>query len=231
MLHDQKPELEKVLIERLNAYHVDGIILSSVSRDEEYIQYIREMGTPVVTIDNRLSEEIPFVGINNQEALYQLTRKAIRKGYQRIVFVCPPLGNTDVNRYAHEQRYEGFCKALSENPEIEKAVVSDVDYFSRCKELLLEQKKTAYLCSGDIFALDLMKYFGRQGKKASKDYGIAGFDSIDILDYVSPQLDTVDNNSELVAKRAVEILMALINKETVEKEIILDAAYRKGETL
>lgn len=231
MLHDQNPKLEKSLMERLIAYHVDGIILSSVNQDEEYVQYIRELETPVVTIDNMLGKDIPFVGINNQEALYLLAQKAVRKGYRRVVFVCPPLEDTNVNRYAHEQRYEGFCKALSENPSVEKIVVSDAEYFSKCQELLLENRETVFLCSGDIFALDLMKYFNKRGKKAGKDYGIAGFDSVDILDYVTPQMDTVDNNDELVAKKAVEMLMALINKEPVEKEIILEAKYINGATL
>ena len=80
MLHDQNPKLEKSLMERLIAYHVDGIILSSVNQDEEYVQYIRELETPVVTIDNMLGKDIPFVGINNQEALYLLAQKAVRKG-------------------------------------------------------------------------------------------------------------------------------------------------------
>lgn len=231
MLHDQNPKLEKSLIERLIAYHVDGIILSSVNSDEEYVQYIRELETPVVTIDNMLGKDIPFVGINNQEALYLLAQKAVRKGYRRVVFVCPPLNDKNLNRYTHEQRYEGFCKALSENPSVEKVVVSDTDYFSKCLELLLENRKTAFLCSGDIFALDLVKYFNKQGKKAGKDYGIAGFDRVNILDYVTPQMDTVDNNDKLVAKKSVEMLMALINKEQVEKEIILEAKYINGATL
>lgn len=231
MLHDQNPALEKTLMERLVAYHVDGIILSSVNQDEDYVQYVKSLETPVVTIDNRLDKDIPFVGIDNQEALFFLTQKAVRKGYRRVVFVCPPLKDVNVNRYTHEQRYEGFCKAFSENPAVEKFVVSDEDYFSVCQKLLLENRGTAFLCSGDIFALNLMKHFKKQGKKAGKDYGIAGFDNVDILNYVTPQMDTINNNDELVAKKAVEMLMSLINKESVEKKIILDAEYINGETL
>ena len=93
-------------------------------------------------------------------------------------------------------------------------------------------KKSAFFCSGDIFALDIMKYMSQKGKKAGEDYGIMGFDGIDILDYVTPRLNTIYNPVELVAKEAVKLLFQLMNgKADGDETIILDCELMDGETL
>ena len=68
--------------------------------------------------------------------------------------------------------------------------------------------------------------------KAGVDYGIIGFDGIDILDYVTPRLCTIYNPVEPVAKEAVKLLFKLMNGETSKDEtVILDCEMMEGETL
>ena len=231
MLHGQDPVLERSQVQRLLDYHVDGIILSSVNQGEEYADILRQAPVPIVTLDNKIAADIPFVGVDNRSAVCMLTEKAIRKGYQRVVFLCPPLAQNGLNLYVHQERCAGFLQAAEAAGFRDAEVISEENYFAKCSSRLLPDRGTAYICSGDIFALDLMKYFRKQGKKAGNDYGLAGFDGTDILDYVVPKIDTVDNREKLIAENAVNILLALIDKQEVSTEIVLETEYINGDTL
>lgn len=235
-LHEQNKEMEKEQLERLVDYHVDGIILSSVNYGEEYSKFLQSLDTPIVTIGNKIADGIPFVSIHEKEAAKKATEAILRKGYGKIVFVCPPLERTDENTYVHRQRLEGFTEAVEswKKEDVEAIVIRKTSgYMERAyKEHLNSRKRTAFFCSGDIFALDIMKYMSQKGKKAGKDYGIMGFDGIDILDYVTPRLNTIYNPVELVAKEAVKLLFQLMNGKTDGNEtVILDCELMDGETL
>ena len=53
----------------------------------------------------------------------------------------------------------------------------------------------------------------KSGKRAGRDYGIIGFDNIDILDYVTPRLTTISNSVAEVAETAVALLFELIMRK------------------
>lgn len=248
-LHEQNKEMEKEQLERLVDYHVDGIILSSVNRGDAYRDFLSSLDTPIVTIDNKIADGIPFVSIQGKKAAKEATEEILQRGYGKIVFVCPPLERIEENTYVHQQRLEGFEAAMSAWREEKKAggaarairkmdvesIVIDRNerYVERAyEELLNTDKKTAFFCSGDIFALDIMKYMHNKGKRAGKDYGIMGFDGIDMLDYVTPRLNTIYNPVEQVAKEAVKLLFKLMNGEADGNEsVILDCEMMAGETL
>ena len=238
-LHEQNKEMEREQLERLVDYHVDGIILSSVNQGSEYRDFLNRLDTPIVTIGNKIAEDLPFVSIEEKKAAREATEEILRKGYEKIVFVCPPLERSEENTYVHRQRLDGFEEAVyswngGRKPEAESVVIDRNEaYAARAyEELRNTNKRTAFFCSGDIFALDIMKYMSGEGIKAGKDYGIMGFDGIDMLDYVSPRLNTIYNPVEQVAKEAVKLLFKLMNGEADGTEsIILDCKMIAGETL
>ena len=238
-LHEENKEMEKEQLERLVDYHVDGIILSSVNQGNEYRDFLRSLDTPIVTIGNRIADGIPFVSIEEKKAAKEATETILQKGYEKIVFVCPAVEQTEDNTYVHRQRLEGFTEAVeqwnkTQEQRVEGLVIGVRDGFAKrtYEELQSSGKRTAFFCSGDVFALDIMKYMTGKGKKAGADYGIVGFDGIDILDYVTPRLCTIYNPVEPVAKEAVKLLFKLMKGEASQDEtIILDCQMMEGETL
>lgn len=237
-LHEENREMEREQLERLVDYHVDGIILSSVNQGKEYRDFLKSLDTPIVTIGNKIADGIPFVSIEEKKAAAEATQMILEKGYEKIVFVCPPVERTEGNTYVHRQRLEGFTEAVARWKKTQAAVESLVidvrdGYVRRTyEELKNAGKRMAFFCSGDIFALDIMKYMAEKGKKAGEDYGIVGFDGIDILDYVTPRLCTIYNPVEPVAKEAVKLLFKLMNGEAAGDEtVILDCEMMAGDTL
>ena len=82
-----------------------------------------------------------------------------------------------------------------------------------------------------------MKDQKRAKRKAPVDYGITGFDNIDTLAYVTPQLSTISNVVDDVARGAVEMLFSMIGagmeteRMTGTGQRILSHRYLEGETL
>lgn len=233
-LHEKNKEIEKEQLRRLADYRMDGIILSSINQGEEYKAFLEELEVPIVTIDNKIADGIPFVGIDEKAAAKEATISIMKKGYEKIVFVCPPLADQqEENVYVHEQRVEGFREAMASEPQKESALVGSADFLRECLEQLEGSKhKTAFFCSGDMFALDLMKFLRKKGMEAQKDYGIMGFDNIDTLEYVSPRLSTIYNGVEEVANTAVNMLFDLLDETGRMQECcILDYEFVEGKTL
>ena len=90
-LHGGDARTEREQLTRLADYRVDGIILSSVNEG-------RRTGHSWSPCTARLSlwitgllDGIPFVGIDQRAAVREAVQRAAEKGYECIVFVCPPL--------------------------------------------------------------------------------------------------------------------------------------------
>ena len=120
------------------------------------------------------------------------------------------------------------------HPEIEHQIIDGDEYVQRLAPILktLGTTRTAILCSGDIYALNIMRYFKAHKIKTPRDVGIMGFDDISILEYIVPRLTTVSTNVETVAVVAVNELIAQIEDEkAVAKKIVLPHRILDMETL
>ena len=64
-----------------------------------------------------------------------------------------------------------------------------------------------------------------------KDFGIMGFDCIDILQKWSPVLTTVDNHVEQIGRQSAELLLELISEKSSRKSIKIPHNMVSGETI
>lgn len=235
-LHDNDKEMEKNQLTRLVDYHVDGIIVSSVNEGEDYRKFLESLDVPIVAVDNKIADGIPFVGINQRQAMRQAAEKVLEKGYTKLVYVCPPIDDqSERNIYVHRERLAGFRETVDKMPGVETDYLLDWDYLGKVKGALDAPGKTAYICAADEFALEIMKILKKEGLKAGTDYGITGFDNIDVLDYVVPRLTTISNSVEEVAGAAVDLLFELINDKTADRDakpaLFIQHRFIEGETI
>lgn len=232
-LHEKNKEMEREQLERLADYHVDGIILSSVNKGEEYKKFLEELDTPVVSIGNRIAEGIPFVGIREKEAAQAAVERILQAGYQKVVFVCPPLEDSEKeNIYVHEERCRGFMEEVRKAGVSYALVGQTEDYLELAySEWENTEQRTAFFCTADMYALQFLKYMEKKGLAAPKDYGLVGFDSTDILAYVAPRITTIYNSVEEVAEEAVALLYDLMQGAKTRTDRVLGYRVEEGETL
>lgn len=235
-LHGNDKETEKSQLTRLVDYRVDGIIVSSVNEGEDYRKFLESLNVPIVSVDNKIADGIPFVGIDQRRAMRHAAEKVMEKGYTKLVYICPPIDDqSGRNIYVHRERLAGFQEAVGKVPDVETVYLLDWNYLEKVREALTASGKTAFICAADEFALDVMKYLKKERKKAGIDYGIVGFDNIDVLDYVVPRLTTISNSVEEVAGAAVGLLFEMINDKTAGQErkepLFIQHHFVEGETI
>lgn len=238
-LHENDKETEKNQLTRLADYHVDGIIVSSVNHGEEYKRFLDSLDIPVVSVDNKIADGIPFVGIDQKQAMMDAAGKVVDRNYDKIIFVCPPIHDGgERNIYVHKERLEGFREMMAQHGHIETGYLMDWNYLEQLDELIDPVKKTAFVCTADEFALNIMKQLKKKDLRAGTHYGVIGFDNIDILDYVTPRLTTISNSVEDIAITAVNLLFDLIENKRESmmpeaEEIYKMLPYRfiEGETV
>ena len=150
----------------------------------------------------------------------------------------PPLDTKNrQNLYVHKERLLGYEEEMKRYPALRPECILSWEYLQKVDAILKEGKRTAFVCTADEYALEIMKDQKRAKRKAPVDYGITGFDNIDTLAYVTPQLSTISNVVDEVAKSAVEMLFAMIDADpeveqmTGDSQRILPHRYMEGETL
>lgn len=234
-LHNNDPEKEIEKLRRMASYKMDGIILSSINEGPDYVKFLEELDIPIVSVDNRIGDNIPFVDISQRKAMQGATEVVIERGYRHLVFVCPPIeGNPDENIYVHKKRLEGFDQVVEKNRKNLKVEhLLDWDYLKHIADMEVTSD-TAFVCTADEIALDIMMLLKGRGLVAGRDYGLHGFDAIDTLKYISPRLNSVNNNVELVAHEAMKLLLSMIDdRDSVSRDcrIIVPFSLVDGETI
>lgn len=215
VLTNKQPETELSCLHHLVNRKVDGIILFSVNQGQDFQDYLTSLALPIVTICNRIAGDWPFIGIDDREAMKEATRYVLSKGYQQIVFVCPPLAYRGIrNIHTMEERLIGCMEALEPfKSTIDLTIVQDRDYIHSIASLPLARGKTAVMCTCDIHALEVLHYLQEiRGLNVPEDVGVMGFDDIDVLKYVKPKLSTVEYNVEEMGKLAVDCLLRHMNE-------------------
>jgi LacI family transcriptional regulator len=234
---DKDPIKERLCIEHLVSRKVDGIILMTVQKGRPFEQYLKSINIPLVTIINKISNNWTFVGIDDLLATRDAVEFLAGRGYKNIVYISPPLKNIGTqNLYALEQRLAGYREGLRYTGLNIKPAVLRTDDFKIIYQTLkdsLQREKTALLLSADIYALEALNFLKTKGISVPEDVGIMGFDNIDVLKYVTPQLSTVAYHIEEIGRAAVNYLIKQIKKTsfTRQPDIIVSHTVIEGKSV
>jgi DNA-binding LacI/PurR family transcriptional regulator len=229
-------DAEKHILRNLASRRVDGLILLPVIQGSEYVKYLKDLEIPLLTVGNHLPG-IPGISINDIKAAYESAEYIAAAGYQRIVFICPPLrkkgdAGGKMNIKTQDLRNQGFTRYMKGHPGLQYETLTQKDYTGTALDMVRNRKvKTAFLCSSDVYALELMKFFRLNGIEAPRDAGIMGFDNLDILAYISPHLTTISTSLEILGKESVNMLVKMIKGETIPQKIYIPHEICPGETL
>lgn len=231
-LHEDNKETEKQLIRALVGHRVDGLMISPANKGREFIEFLSQLPIPVVMLGNKVGHLISSVGIDEFRAAKEATEYILSKGYQNIAFVVPPLSDKEgLENGGHEQRLEGFEEAIKGH-KIETKIIYGKDYTEQVNQYMEKSvQKPAFLCSGDMFAGNVMDKLSKNGYRVITDYGVMGFDCIDMFRQWSPRLTTIDNHIGAIGYEAADLLFKMISKKCDTKELEIPFNIVEGDTL
>ena len=214
--HEQDDIMQQAL-----GWNIDGMIAMAL-KEKEIAELSERLGKPLVTIDQYLPPELGVrsITMDDRGGAYQMSQYLIGKGHKKFLFL------SDCDLGVDHYRWLGVRQAMEEagiediasrhivipwNPEQRETAYEEMLPFFK--------KQTALFFSSDYYALEASNFLQNRGIKVPEEISIAGFDDVTYATLARPKLTTVHQMVDGKARRAVEVLMHLIQDEPVQKDI------------
>lgn len=210
-------EREKAAINTLRSKRVDGLLISSSQRVEDYSFYkeIIGSGTPVVFFD-RCIENIgaSCVSVNDKSSSRQIVQHLIDHGYKKIAYLSGPQ-KVSIGK----ERLDGYLDALRsgnlpvENKWIIQGGFREEEGYKAMKKLLElpeDQWPRAVATVNDPSAFGAIGAIEEQGLSIPEDIAIVGFTDDVRAPLLKSPLTTVHQPAYEVGKKGAEKLIRTI---------------------
>jgi LacI family transcriptional regulator len=198
---------------------IDGLIV--MMPDQSAPRLLRECaaGTPTVVLN--AGAEVPgchAISIDNHDGAYRVVRHLVSVGRRRIATITGPRGNTDARL-----RLEGYLAALRDaglnaDPKylLQGEFTEPSGYEAGLRLLQLDPRPDAVFVGNDRMAVGVMGAFHDSGVDVPGEIAIAGFDDIEMSQYLSPALTTVHADAQRLGALAVSRLLELQRTSKVD---------------
>lgn len=220
---DEEFEFLKVFQEK----RVDGILYFASTFTKEHKEVLENYPIPIVIIGQEYIElDIPYVVYDDFEGAKAATHYILDNGHKHIGYI----GGPSIDKAVGTKRREGYEEALHEagitmikEHEVEGDFTIESGY--QCAKQLLEHQVhplSAIVSSTDFMAIGAIRYLNEQGIKVPEDISVIGFDNINVAGFYNPPLTTINTDKEEVGRKASNLLLDILKKQTVkEKQIIV----------
>lgn len=163
------------------------------------------------------------IGCDNVIGAFDATAHLIGLGRKNIAF----FGGTSDNCPELKQRYEGYCKALTNaGIQIDPDLQFDTDFqetsgaASTTKLLATKKPFDAIFAASDLLAIGAIKRLRTAGVRVPIDVSVVGFDDIPAASYFNPSLTTVQQNTIAASEQLVKQVIRMIDgKKPVSQQI------------
>ena len=211
--------------------NVDGLVIWSGALchqvDVPVISHFcrRYLPLPMVTVGHPLVEGIPGVVLDNYQGMRDVVTHMVEShNLARIAFVRGPHLQPEA-----EQRYQAYLDVLAAHHiPVDPALIVEGNFKesggTEAIRVLLDERRVqfdALVAASDNMALGAMRALQRRGVRVPADVAVAGFNDEVPGRFVTPPLTTTPFRSHEMARRATEMLLALLRGETVPERVLL----------
>ena len=235
---EDHPEQEKRYLDMLFANQVDGIISGAHS---DALVNVPHAQAPLVTVDRLETGFYPNIRSDNYGGARAATEHLIATGAQTIVHVTSTLGE-------HNERQRGYREAMLEaglTPEFaELGFHPSLDYKRETLYRYLDERTDsinpveAIFASNDNYAALALGWARTHNIRVPEDFQVIGYDGTQSVRLLLPELATVIQPIEEIARRAVQRLLELIERQDApvtsgmpNSAVPGDSAYLPGDIL
>ena len=214
-------EREMEIIDKLNRNEVDGVIfVTHYNHNQEELK-----NKNIVTIDRHLAEDIPFVSSNNYDSSKEAIEYLIEKGCKNIAYLgSKPFVDSEV--LLREKAYLDVIKKHGMEPKIHSVVINHGEEQEKVDEFIETYPEVdGIFVSGASMSYALYRTLTKKGKKIPEDVQIISYDGFfgDFKD--SNVITCVEQPVEEMARKCIEILLDLFNKNKPKTQNILNSKF------
>ncbi|MFA9398252.1 MAG: LacI family DNA-binding transcriptional regulator [Clostridiaceae bacterium] len=221
---------EKEYVDMLKRNQVDGIIMGSHTLDiEDYL----DLNLPIVTIDRKISDKIPYVSSDNYKGGELATNLLIESGCENLALFT---GNLHLHMLSNN-RHHAYEDVANMHGVKHVTVETDLNVFDSDKyENLIYNFLRKYsdidgiFANSDILAAQTIKICSKLGKKIPDDIKIVGYDDVRISSLAIPEITTIRQPVDKMSEKAIELIIKQCDNEYVTMENILPVTLVKRST-
>jgi len=209
----EKADRELSYIRLLRRKRVDGLILTSVTVEDPYLQELAQSKTPFILV-SRLSRSVdaPYVTVDDRAGARLAVEHLIELGHELIGFIGGP---PDVQ--PSRDRMAAYREALREHGLAEKEEwVCYADFTQAAgrkaarQMLSLPERPSAIFAANDVTALGVLEVAEELGHRIPEDLSLVGYDDITYASLPRIQLTTVAQPAFEMGQIAGEWLLSSI---------------------
>ena len=201
----------KSSVNLLKERQVDGAIVFDGQLSDEILLMYANYGLPLYVLDRQLrGPNIYSSLIDNEGLVYQFIKDKIKQGYDNFAYLSGPK-----DAFNNNHRYDGFLQALKE------ANISHHQYYQGNftiqsgyqigQSILSVNERPRFIyCANDESAIGLIKALKEGDVKIPEEIAVAGFDNIDLGEYITPKLTTIGINHIEWGKKVADAIVSIV---------------------
>ena len=239
---DEKTDEVEVAIELVKEKKLRGIIFLGglITHSTEKLEKI---GVPFVlsTVPVSEGEDTAYSSVSVDDVLEscRIVDYLIKKGHKKIAF----MGAAEADTSIGQLRLDGYLKAFADNglnPDSKLIWHSDdsADTYSMENGYSIMREKlrrkydfTAVYAISDTMAIGALKALREADIRVPGDISVVGYDGIEMGAFVVPELTTIKQPFELIARKTCEILFDVIRHGAEHRKVIMDAEIVERESV
>lgn len=223
------PEREESYLRQLLNGQVDGLI---VGAHNEGIKQYRDTQLPIVSIERWVSKDIPVVAADNYAGGRMATQRLLDDGCQHIIHTnyphCLPSPNLERRRAYEELMQARHRPAITYEVNFDSTDEEKRAIFNR---LFTEHPEVdGVFADNDTNASLIIQVARKRGRHIPHDLKVVGFDGANMTRTLLPELTTIQQPIDEMAKRAVELLQKRIAGEQATGSVQLPVKLIDGGT-
>lgn len=227
-------EKEERCYQYLREKRICGVFLGSYTHDATMLS---EQDFPVITVGYKLAETIPAVRTDNFLIGRIAARHLLSKGCKRLLYITGYPGGL-----AQDLRYQGFARELESRGcslwtyEINMEMQVSNHFSDVISQMILEHPDAdGVFAETDMLALNCIQIYSGLGYRIPEEIKVIAYGNLQFSIFSNPQLTLVQENTKEIVRRAVALMIDLIENEKddtmdVAKEIIVPVSLNERKT-
>lgn len=227
-------EKEETCYRYLREKRISGVFLGSYTYD---VTMLSEQDFPVVTVGYKLADTIPAVRTDNFLIGRIAAKHLLSKGCKKLLYITGYPGGLE-----QDLRYQGFAEELHSHDcslwtyEINMDMQLQNNFSDVISQMILEHPDAdGVFAETDALALNSIQVYSGLGYRIPEDIKIIAYGNLQFSVFSNPQLTLVQENTNEIARRAVALMVELIENEKSSdgcraKEIIVPVSLNERKT-
>ncbi len=210
-------------VDNLLNQRVDGIILATVSRDDDVVGHCLERRLPVVLVNRfEFRDRVSSIVSDDELGMRLAVDHLVSNGHRHIGHVSGPLGTS-----TGLLRRDGFLRAMARHGL--PVHIEEASHFTReagvapARALISGTPAiTAIVAANDLLALGTFDAMRMLGRRCPEDISVVGHNDMPLVDLISPPLTTIRIGHREMGRGAAKLLLKEIdNRGAAVQHVIL----------